>query len=83
MPALSSIVYTGLLLPSTFLDSRFFSVFAAFVAINTVIYVVLAVVKMLPRVHLSDFLPGRNRRAEERSIYPDPSYRPDASRPSR
>jgi len=73
-------VHSGILLPATFLDSHFFAIFAAFVAINTVIYVVLAVVKMLPRVHLSDFLPGRNRRAEERSIYPDPSYRPEASR---
>lgn len=68
--ALAQAVRTGILVPASFLESRFFAVFAAFVAINTVIYVVLAIAKILPRLHPSDFLPGRNRRAEERSIYP-------------
>ena len=75
---LTQLVHAGMVLPESFLESRFFAVFATFVAINTVIYVVLAVVKILPRPHLSDFLPGRNRRAQERSIFPDGTDRREA-----
>lgn len=62
---------TGLLLPESFLQSGLFSVLAAFVAINTVIYSALAVVKVLPKVYPSDWVTSRNRRAQSRSIYPD------------
>lgn len=75
---LAHLARTGILFPESVLESRFFAVFATFVAINTVIYVVLAVVKILPRPHLSDFLPGRNRRAQERSIFPDGTDRREA-----
>lgn len=61
----------GLLLPESVLASDLFAVLAAFVAINTVMYVVLAIAKMLPKVYLGDFVNGRNRRSETRSIYPD------------
>lgn len=61
----------GLLLPESFLASELFTVLAAFVAINTVMYVVLAIAKMLPKVYISDFFDRRNRRSETRSIYPD------------
>ncbi len=44
---------------------------AAFVAINTVMYVALAIAKTLPKVHVRDWLPRGYRRAETRSIYPD------------
>jgi hypothetical protein len=63
----------GLLLPETFLGSPFFSVLATFVAINTVMYLSLAVAKILPKVYLSDHLPSRNRRGETRSIHQDES----------
>lgn len=45
-------------------------VLTAFVAINTVIYSVLAVAKILPRVYPSTWFRGRNRRVEDRSIFP-------------
>ncbi|ADG73295.1 hypothetical protein Cfla_0378 [Cellulomonas flavigena DSM 20109] len=45
-------------------------VLTAFVAINTVIYSVLAVAKLLPRVYPSTWFRGRNRRVEDRSIDP-------------
>ena len=44
---------------------------AAFVAINTIVYVTLAVAKILPKVYFSDWIGPRNRRAETRSIHPD------------
>jgi hypothetical protein len=61
----------GVLLPESFLRSSFFAVLAAFVAINTVMYLSLAVAKILPKVYLSDHLPSRRRRAESRSIHRD------------
>jgi hypothetical protein len=62
---------SGLVLPESVLRTEAFTVLAAFVAINTVIYVALAVAKMLPKVYPSDWWRGSNRRSESRSIYPD------------
>jgi hypothetical protein len=70
---MSDRVATGILLPESFLHSEFFLVLATFVAINTIAYVVLSIVKILPRVHVSDWFTGANRRSESRSIYPDAS----------
>jgi biofilm PGA synthesis N-glycosyltransferase PgaC len=68
-------VPTGILLPQSVLRSQFFAVLAALVAINTVMYAVMAVAKILPKVYLSNFLHRSNRRAETRSIHPDtPAY---------
>lgn len=61
----------GVLLPNESLGSEFVAVLAAFVAMNTVAYVTLAVAKLLPKVYLSDWWTGRNRRSETRSIHPD------------
>lgn len=61
----------GILLPESVLYSDFFADLATFVAINTVMYAVLAIGKILPRVYLGDLLPGQRRRRETRSIYPD------------
>jgi hypothetical protein len=66
-----AVIPMGLLLPETLLHSELFAVLSAFVAINTVIYVTLAVAKVLPKVHLGDWIGSRNRRAETRSIHPD------------
>ena len=66
-----TVVPWGILLPSSILDSEWFAVLAAFVAINTVMYVALALAKLLPRVHLTDLVMPRNRRSETRSIHPD------------
>lgn len=66
-----SIHLWGILLPESTLREEAFAVLAAFVAINTVVYVTLAVAKMLPKLYLSDWVHGRNRRSETRSIRPD------------
>ncbi len=61
----------GVLLPDDLLRHEAFAVLAAFVAINTVGYVTLAVAKMLPKVYFRDWFGTRNRRQETRSIDPD------------
>lgn len=61
----------GILLPEWLLRTDAFMVLSAFVAINTLVYVTLAVSKMLPKLYLSDWVGGRDRRAETRSIHPD------------
>lgn len=62
---------TGALLPASTLHSDSFAILAAFVAINTVVYVALAVAKMLPKVYVSDWIRRSNRRSQTRSIHPD------------
>lgn len=61
----------GIVLPSGTLSSGFIAVLSSFVAINTVIYVTLAVFKLLPKIYLSDYVNRRNRRRETRSVNPD------------
>ena len=64
-------VPTGIVFPETLLQSQFFAVLAAFVAINTVMYAALAIGKIVPMVYPGDWLPSRKRRGETRSINPD------------
>ncbi len=59
------------ILPESVLHSGWFAVLAAFVAINTVMYVALATATMLPKVHVSDWFTSRDRRIQNRSIHPD------------
>jgi hypothetical protein len=59
------------LLPTAVLNSEWFAVLTAFVALNTIMYVALAVAKMLPKVYVSDWASSRNRRSRTRSIYPE------------
>jgi len=61
----------GVLLPESILRNELFAVLAAFVAINTIVYVTLAVAKVLPKVYVGDWIGHRNRRSETRSIHPD------------
>ncbi|WP_245861279.1 hypothetical protein [Microbacterium aurantiacum] len=61
---------TGFLLPESVLQSDWFSVLATFVAINTIIYLVLGIIKVLPKVRLRRHS-GASRRSETRSIHPD------------
>jgi hypothetical protein len=58
------------ILPSVLLHAEWFAVLTAFVALNTIMYVALAVGKVLPRVYLSDWIHAPNRRSQTRSIYP-------------
>ena len=74
MSALSAGVVQGVLLPEGTLWSPWAQVLATFVAINTVMYVAVAVAKILPKVHLGDWLSQSYARAESRSIHP---RRPD------
>ncbi|GEA86424.1 hypothetical protein [Cellulomonas cellasea] len=53
------------------LESGPLRVLAAFVTINTVMYSALAVAKILPKVYPATWFPSSNRRAEDRSIYPE------------
>lgn len=65
-------------LPSSWLVSDWYATLTAFVAVNTLIYVVLSVSKVLPRLHPTTWLRDGNansRRRESRSIYPDPTSR--------
>lgn len=65
------------MIPDTVLASEWFAALAAFVSINTAIYVTLAILKTLPRIHPGDHLPRRYQRSETRSIHPDaPEGRP-------
>lgn len=61
----------GILLPEGTIHSEWFLVLMAFVAINTVMYVALAIAKTFPRVQPREWLPRRYRRSETRSIHPD------------
>lgn len=62
---------TGILLPESTLGSGWFAVLSVFVAINTVMYVALAIGKVLPKVYPRDWLPRRYARSQTRSIHPD------------
>lgn len=61
----------SMLLPSSFVNSEFFAVLAAFVAVNTVIFASLSIVKIVPKFRFARRRRGRSRRSETRSIYPD------------
>ena len=68
---ISTPVPMGVLVPVEFLNSGAFQFLAAFVALNTIMYVALAIAKMLPKFYLSDWVSRRGRRSETRSIHPD------------
>lgn len=61
----------GALLPADAMHAHWFGVLAAFVAVNTVIYVSLAVAKAVPKIYVRDWAPRGYQRAETRSIHPD------------
>jgi hypothetical protein len=61
----------GLLLPESFMQSRFFIVLATLVALNTVIYAALSIVHVIPKWFKPSWLRGRRPRGMTRSIYPD------------
>lgn len=67
----SGLIVLGVLLPESTLSTTWFAVLAAFVAINTVMYVALAIARSLPKIFVGDYLPKNYVRAQTRSIYPD------------
>ena len=58
-------------LPPSILHGSWFAALSMFVAINTILFLTLAIIKLLPKAYLSDWIDQRNRRSESRSIYPD------------
>ena len=71
MTAVAALVPTGVLLPESILHTDSFKVLATFVALNTLMYATLAVLKVLPKGYAFSWFSGRNRRAQNRSIYPE------------
>jgi len=67
----TGVVVASLLLPDSIMHSQWFAVLSMFVAINTVLYLTMALIKLLPKAYLSDWVNQRNRRSETRSIYPE------------
>lgn len=61
----------GILLPQEWLQTDWFSVLATFVAVNTLIYVVLGLIKIVPMIRWRRTYRGASRRSETRSIHPD------------
>lgn len=64
-------VIEGLLLPESFMQSRFFVILATLVALNTVVYAALSIVHVVPKWFKPSWLRGRRPRGMTRSIYPD------------
>uniref|UniRef100_UPI0035670900 hypothetical protein n=1 Tax=Actinotalea sp. TaxID=1872145 RepID=UPI0035670900 len=64
---------TGLLLSESILHADGFKVLATFVALNTLMYATLALMKLLPKGYTFSWFRGRNRRSQSRSIYPEPA----------
>lgn len=64
-------VITGILLPESFLHSRFFIILATLVALNTVVYAAISIIHVLPHWFKASWLRRSRQRAATRSIYPD------------
>ena len=64
--------FAGVLLPEAIMHSQWFAVLTTFVAVNTVLYLTLAIIKIFPKLYLSDWVVSHGRRSETRSIYPAP-----------
>jgi hypothetical protein len=67
----TGILVVAAVLPEKIMYGPWFAALSIFVAINTVLYLTLAIIKLLPKAYLSDWVNQRNRRSESRSIYPD------------
>ena len=72
MSGVLTLARAGLLLPEHTLHAELFTILATFVALNTLMYAALAVLKVLPRGRAGSMFSGRNRRTRNRSIHPDP-----------
>ena len=66
-----AVPFLASVLPESTMHTSWFAALSTFVAINTVVYLTLAVIKLLPKAYLSDWIDHRNRRVESRSIYPE------------
>ena len=73
---MTAIAVLANVLPESIMHGPWFAALSMFVAINTIVYVTLAIIKLLPKAYLSDWVDQRNRRSETRSIYPEPEAGP-------
>lgn len=73
-----SVFFLADVLPNSILHGSWFKTLSIFVSINTVLYLTLALIKLLPKIYVSDWRGGRNRRSETRGIYPDGTPEPGA-----
>jgi hypothetical protein len=71
VPALASAPVAAALVGVSVTQSGPLRVLVAFVTINTVMYSALALAKVLPKVYPATWFQSRNRRTEDRSIYPE------------
>jgi hypothetical protein len=71
-PLVMELLPAGLLFPQSTMHSGAVKILATFVALNTLMYATLAVVKMLPKTNIRSWFARTNRRAQDRSIYPNP-----------
>ena len=67
---MNGVLLLSSVLPESIMHTAWFASLSMFVAINTVLYLTLAIIKLLPKAYLSDWIDQRNRRSEIRSIYP-------------
>jgi hypothetical protein len=72
MMIVAAVLPTGVLLPESILQTNSFKILATFVALNTLMYATLAVLKVLPKGYALSWFNGFNRRAQSRSVYPEP-----------
>jgi hypothetical protein len=72
MITVAAVLPTGALLPEPILQTNSFKILATFVALNTLMYATLAVLKVLPKGYALSLFNGFNRRAQNRSIHPQP-----------
>lgn len=59
------------LLPRSIMDTQWFAVLSVFVAVNTLLYLTVAMIKLFPKLYLSDWIDHGNRRNETRNIDPN------------
>ena len=65
------VLHAGILLPESFLHSRFFVILATLVALNTVVYAALSVIHMFPKWFKPGWFQKKHQRGITRSIFPD------------
>lgn len=68
---MTGVPFFSSVLPESIMHTPWFAALSTFVAVNTVLYLTLAFIKLLPKPYMSDWIDQRNRRCETRSIYPE------------
>ena len=71
---MTGVLLLASVLPESIMHTPWFASLSMFVAINTVLYLTLAIIKLLPKAYLSDWVNSNNRRGETRSIYPEADH---------